>query len=96
MTEIPDMVEFLRVQDRLRGRRLLGSRLGDRGVLILNPLPATLREFEEFSHQRARVENDLSELRETASTTRDGHHITLAANLEFADDLPLISKLFLP
>ena len=62
---------------------------GYRGLVVLNPLPATLQEYEAFSHQRARVESDLGELRETASTTRDGHHITLAANLEFADDLPL-------
>ncbi len=62
---------------------------GYRGLVVLNPQPATLQEYEEFSHQRRRVEQDLGELRETASTTRDGHHITLAANLARADDLPL-------
>ena len=62
---------------------------GDRGLIVVNPSPSTLQEYEEFSQQRARVEYDLGELRETASTTRDGHHITLAANLELAADLPL-------
>ena len=62
---------------------------GFRGLVVVNPRPETLHEYEEFARQRKRVEHDLGELRETASTTRDGHHITLAANLARVDELPL-------
>lgn len=62
---------------------------GYRGLLIVNPLPETVREYQEFARQRARVEEDLSELRETNAVTRDGHRIKLSANLGLVDELPM-------
>ncbi len=62
---------------------------GFRGIFIVDPLPETLSEYEEFARQRARVEEDLGALRETAAVTRDGHRIGLCANLELVNDLPL-------
>lgn len=62
---------------------------GYRGLLIVNPLPDTVREYQEFARQRARVEEDLGHLRETNAVTRDGHRIKLSANLGLVDELPM-------
>lgn len=62
---------------------------GYRGLLIVNPLADTIREYQEFARQRARVEEDLGELRETSAVTRDGHRIRLSANLGLVDELPI-------
>ena len=64
---------------------------GWRGLVIVDPLPGTLQEYDEFERRRAQAEEDLNALRETASTTRDGRHLVLSANLDLCDDLPLIA-----
>ena len=49
-----------------------------------DPTEQTLREYEELSRRKQRVEAGLVNLRETASTTADGHHLVLSANIELA------------
>ena len=63
---------------------------GYHGLLVLNPNEHTLREYEEMERRKQRVEAGLVNLRETASTTRDGHHLILSANIELPDDIPLV------
>ena len=43
------------------------------------------------SRQRRGCRTDCSELRETKSTTRDGRHIVLSANIELPDDVEAVS-----
>ncbi len=62
---------------------------GIRGLVILDPRPETLSEYEEAVSQRAQVEQDLEGLRESVSNMRDGHYVKLAANLELPEDIPL-------
>ena len=63
---------------------------GYHGLLVLNPSEQTLRGYEELERSQERVEAGLVDLRETASTTRDGHHVTLSANIELPDDIPMV------
>ncbi len=63
---------------------------GYHGLLVLNPSEQTLREYEEMDRRKERVEAGLVSLRETASTTRDGHHLILSANIELPEDLPMV------
>jgi phosphoenolpyruvate-protein phosphotransferase (PTS system enzyme I) len=63
---------------------------GTDGVLIVNPTAQTLAKYEEIESKRAQVVARLKELRETTSTTRDGRHIVLSANIELPDDVEAV------
>ncbi len=59
---------------------------GYNGLLILHPTADTLRHYGELEHKRVKVTEQLTALRETKSTTRDGRHIVLSANVELTED----------
>jgi phosphoenolpyruvate-protein phosphotransferase (PTS system enzyme I) len=65
---------------------------GTNGFVILNPTDATLWEYGEIEFQRGRVEEVLTGLRETVSTTKDGRHVILSANIELPEDVPLVQE----
>jgi phosphotransferase system enzyme I (PtsI) len=60
---------------------------GYSGFLILDPTPETLWHYGELEHRKVQVAEQLTGLRETKSTTRDGRHIVLSANIELPDDV---------
>lgn len=60
---------------------------GYNGLLILDPTPETLWHYGELEQKRSLVAQQLSGLRETKSTTRDGRHIVLSANIELPDEV---------
>jgi phosphotransferase system enzyme I (PtsI) len=60
---------------------------GYSGLLILDPTPQTLWHYGELEHRKVQVAEQLTGLRETKSTTRDGRHIVLSANIELPDDV---------
>jgi phosphotransferase system enzyme I (PtsI) len=60
---------------------------GYAGLLILNPTRDTLFEYGRLEQRKEEVVERLRAIRETASTTRDGRHITLSANIELPGDL---------
>jgi phosphotransferase system enzyme I (PtsI) len=65
---------------------------GTNGFLVLNPTDATLWEYGEVEVQRGRVEEVLTGLRETVSTTKDGRHVILSANIELPEDVALVQE----
>jgi phosphotransferase system enzyme I (PtsI) len=65
---------------------------GYNGFLIVNPSDQTLWEYGEIEVKKGKVEEKLTELRETASTTRDGRHIILSANIELPEDVEVVKK----
>lgn len=60
---------------------------GYRGILIVDPTPQTLREYEEYEKEKDLVEERLELIRDTFSTTTDGIRITLSANIELPDEM---------
>jgi len=60
---------------------------GYSGLLILDPTPETLWHYGELEQRKVQVAQQLTRLRETKSTTRDGRHIVLSANIELPDDV---------
>ena len=60
---------------------------GYNGLLILNPSAATILEYERLSREKEQVVERLRLIRETASTTRDGRHIVLSANIDLPDEM---------
>ena len=63
---------------------------GNDGWLIVDPTPKTLAEYAQIESRRAKVAAKLKELRETTSTTRDGCHIVLSANIELPGDVDAV------
>jgi phosphotransferase system enzyme I (PtsI) len=64
---------------------------GTDGLLIVDPKPETLEHYAEVESRRAQVVARLKELRETSSTTRDGRHIVLSANIELPEDVDAVA-----
>ncbi len=65
---------------------------GYNGLLVLNPTPETLWHYGELKHRKELVTEQLTGLRETKSTTRDGRHITLSANIELPGDVATVAE----
>ena len=63
---------------------------GYHGLLIVHPSEETLREYAEMERQKGAIAERLTELRETKSTTRDGRHIVLSANIELPDEVDAV------
>ncbi len=64
---------------------------GTDGLLIVDPTPETLACYADIESKRAKVVAQLKELRETSSTTRDGRHIVLSANIELPEDIDAVA-----
>src|SRR5216110_1542002 len=64
---------------------------GTDGLLIVDPTEETLTHYAEIESKRAKVVAQLKELRETSSTTRDGRHIVLSANIELPEDVDAVA-----
>ena len=65
---------------------------GYNGFLIVNPSDQTLWEYGELEVKKGQVEEKLTELRETVSTTVDGRHVILSANIELPDEVEYVRK----
>src|SRR5581483_201274 len=87
--EIPAVVGLHDITEKLEsGQQVLID--GTNGLVIVDPTPETLAKYEEIEAWRRKVATQLKELRETKSTTRDGHHIVLSANIELPDDVDTV------
>src|SRR5881392_3934280 len=64
---------------------------GSDGYLIVDPTSETVAQYAEIESRRAKVTARLKELRETTSTTRDGRHIVLSANIELPEDVDAVA-----
>lgn len=83
---LPAVVGLHDATEKLRdGQQVLLD--GYSGLLILDPTAATLQHYGELEHRKVKVAEQLTGLRETKSTTRDGRHIVLSANIELPDDV---------
>jgi phosphotransferase system enzyme I (PtsI) len=83
---IPAIVGLHNITEKLEtGQEVLLD--GYDGLLVVDPTPETQARFEELEQRKGRVVQRLRELRETKSTTRDGRHIVLSANIELPTDV---------
>ncbi len=60
---------------------------GYSGKIFLNPSPSTHLTYQAIAEAKEDIEEGLEILRETDSTTLDGRHIMLAANIELPEEL---------
>lgn len=62
---------------------------GDTGAVVINPSPATLKEFEEKRERLAQLTARLGEIAGLPAETRDGRPVILAANVDRPEELML-------
>jgi len=62
---------------------------GSSGTVILNPSPATFKEFLQKKQEYEYAELGLQAFRSLPAETPDGHALTLRANIELVDEIPL-------
>lgn len=60
---------------------------GTHGIIVINPLPKTLKKFETDRGRFAAFEKHLAELKNLPCITLDGRKIELAANIEVPEDV---------
>src|SRR5579864_8335819 len=65
---------------------------GYTGLVIVDPTPETLSYYGEVQIRKGQVAQALRGLRETTSTTADGRHIVLSANIELPTDVDAVSE----
>jgi phosphotransferase system enzyme I (PtsI) len=88
--EIPAVVGLHDITEKLQtGQEVLLD--GTNGLVIVDPTAETLARYGEMEARRVRVVAQLKELRETRSTTRDGRHIVLSANIELPNDVESVA-----
>ena len=57
---------------------------GYNGVVVINPSPSTLSEYELLKKEKDKISEGLEKLIDKEAETKDGRKITLSANIEFA------------
>ena len=65
---------------------------GYTGKLILHPTPETLERYKSLSDVKAKVRSSLEAMRGAATATVDGRELTVSANIEIVDELPLVKR----
>jgi phosphotransferase system enzyme I (PtsI) len=86
---IPAVVGLHDATEKLEsGQRVLLD--GYSGLLIVDPTAETLSYYGEIELRKGLVKQHLRELRETKSTTRDGRHVVLSANIELPGDVDAV------
>jgi phosphoenolpyruvate-protein phosphotransferase (PTS system enzyme I) len=65
---------------------------GYTGLLIVDPTAETLSYYGEIEIRKGQVTKELKQLRETTSTTSDGRHIVLSANIELPGDVDAVAE----
>jgi phosphoenolpyruvate-protein phosphotransferase (PTS system enzyme I) len=60
---------------------------GSRGVVIVNPDPDQLVEYQEDAAKLVRLETELKTLAHLPAETQDGHIVSLQANIEGSNDI---------
>jgi phosphotransferase system enzyme I (PtsI) len=88
---IPAVVGLHDVTDKLEsGQHVLLD--GYTGMLIVDPTAETLAYYGEVELRKGLVTKELKRLRETPSTTADGRHIVLSANIELPNDVEAVAE----
>ena len=65
---------------------------GYSGKFIVNPSEETSARYRSLANRKREQREALEQLRDQESTTKDGRHITLSANIEFTHELDLVHE----
>lgn len=65
---------------------------GYHGLLILHPSESTREEYQVLKKREGQLLKKLNKLRDAETATADGRRITLSANIEFVEELPVVKS----
>jgi phosphotransferase system enzyme I (PtsI) len=60
---------------------------GNKGLVVVNPLPTTLKDYQRLKDSHEAFHKSLEVLKNLPAITPDGHQVTLAANIEIPQEL---------
>jgi phosphotransferase system enzyme I (PtsI) len=63
---------------------------GTRGIVVLDPDPKTIVEYQSFRQRQEAYLDSLDELRLLPATTLDGHDVVLLGNIEFPEEAEVV------
>ncbi len=63
---------------------------GTHGIIIINPDEKALAEYTKQERRFTELVSELDKIRSLPAETKDGRRITLAANIEFHDEIPSV------
>lgn len=72
-----------------------GDRLivdGDAGVVIINPTEEVSRQYLQWQKKRKSIEKELLKFSRLPAETRDGYRITVGANIELLEEVPVAEE----
>jgi phosphotransferase system enzyme I (PtsI) len=65
---------------------------GTEGILIVHPSSRSLRKYGKLAEMRQSIQRGFNHLRDQPAETRDGHGVTLSANIELVTEVPEVRK----
>jgi phosphotransferase system enzyme I (PtsI) len=65
---------------------------GNRGMVIIDPDEATLKEYKEYAREFVLLEHRLDTLSDKPAVTRDGVEIILLGNIEFPNEAVMVNE----
>ena len=65
---------------------------GNKGLVVVNPLPQTLKQYERLKESYEAFQKSLETLKSLPAKTPDGHQVTLAANIEIPQELDELAR----
>lgn len=88
---IPAIVALSGICSKLTtGDRVLLDGYG--GKLVVNPTEQTRSEYGQIERHKVEVKHQLESIRETPSTTLDGRHVILSANIELPSEMDAVTS----
>ena len=88
---VPTVVGLHALAEQVRpGDRIVVD--GYEGVVVINPKAATLERYRAKQRLSDRLEGERASVVAMDSVTTDGHAVSLQANLEFPEELPLLHE----
>jgi len=87
--EIPAIVGMDRVTTEVKaGDRVIVD--GTHGIVIVDPDDTVIEEYTQQERRFTELITELDKLKDLKAEMADGHQITLAANIEFHDEIPSV------
>lgn len=89
--EIPAVVGLEEVtQQANSGDKIIVD--GSRGKVIIRPTEKTLKEYRERRDSYEELGRSLEKIKDLPTQTKDGHKVTLSANIEFPDEIKSVAS----
>lgn len=63
---------------------------GYKGLFIVNPSAGTLKKYRQLKKSESQLKRQLTQLKDKPAITKDGHRISILANIELPNEVPRV------